>query len=128
MLTTRRRKTVAIRRRTMKAPTVGGTGTRPGSPGRAPAPSPALFSRYYYVLLALQAERRVVVHPVVRLNEHVGELRAAVEQRLGVHPGQDSRVLHHLHVDLGGVGVAGCLVVGGRHLLEIPVDDRIVQL
>jgi hypothetical protein len=42
--------------------------------------------------------------------------------------GQDARVLHHLHVDLAGVAVAGRGVVGDRHLGQVAVDDRVVQL
>src|SRR5690349_16696891 len=103
---------------------------RPGSTGYAwgtytgagPATGPVRRPRGAWLL---QAERRVVVHPVVRLDEHVGEVRAAVDQRLGVDLRQDRRLLHHLLVDLAGVGVAGRRVVCRGHLAEIAVDQRV---
>src|SRR5580693_5126303 len=104
MLTTISRKTVAIRRRMMKVTTVGGAGARPGFP--AGHQCLHLLSCAGVVTAScalLQAQHRVVVHAVVRLHVHVGEVRATVEQRLGVHLRQDASVLHDLHVDLAGV-------------------------
>src|SRR5215471_17310562 len=108
-LTTTSRKTVAIRRRMMNVITVPGTGARPGD--RAPVPSPALWwrrqssYRAYRLPLGADAQHAVVVHAVRLLDEHVGHVRGTVEQRLGVQPRQDRRVLHDLHVDLAGQGV-----------------------
>src|SRR5215471_2228797 len=129
-LTTTSRKTVAIRRRMMNVITVPSTGARPGD--RAPVPSPALWWRPQSsgstCSLPLNAQHAVVVHAVRLLDEHVGHVRGPVEQILGVHPGQERRVLHDLHVDLAGEGVPGCVGGGVAELGEQVVDHRVVQL
>src|SRR5215475_7708859 len=105
MLTMISRKTVAISRRMMNAITVRGAGARPAQARRAPALSPTLSCVLDYRTGSLRSQSAVVVHAVVRLHHDVGEVRAAVQQRLGVDRGQHDRLLHHLRVDLVGEGV-----------------------
>src|SRR6185295_18061960 len=86
------------------------------------------LSRCYSTTSGLHAEYGVVVHAVVGLDVNIGQAAGPVEQGLGVHPGQDGRVLHNLHVDLAGVGIPRGGVGGGDHLVEHVVHHRIVQL
>src|SRR5580700_9648123 len=93
MLTMISRNTAATSRRMMNAITAGGAAAPAGaaenigvclrSADREPAPSPAFLCQFLMTgaaCLLFGTEHAVVVHPVVVLDEHVGQRRVAIAE------------------------------------------------
>src|SRR5258708_40236647 len=122
MLTMISRKPVAIRRLMMNTITACGAGARPPA-GRQRHPLPSLCAPPTLNWLLLRSKHAVVVHPVVRIDVDVRQLRGAVEQRLGVARRQQDRVLADLPVGLVGEGLPLRLAAGRLQGVEQGVDQ-----
>src|SRR6185437_12552377 len=74
-----------------------------------------------------QAEAGVVVHRVVLVHVHVGQVRVPVEQGLCVDAGQDGRVRHDLLVDPGPDPGSGGNAGRGQRRGEQVIYHRVVE-